>query len=58
MAYGNCVECHFPILLNGSEKVQCPFCATVNQPASVSLNKGWIWAGIIVAGVILLSKVK
>lgn len=54
--YGDCAECGFPVLIKSSNPVSCPFCATVNQPASsINIPKTAIVV-VAVLGILFLAK--
>lgn len=55
--HGDCVTCGFPILVEDTKNpVECPFCATVNQPVSSGVSFSSIALLVAVVTAVALGK--
>lgn len=56
--YGSCISCGFPISVQDSSPVSCPFCETFNQPIANSElcppTRWWLWLLLGFAGGVLV----
>jgi D-arabinose 1-dehydrogenase-like Zn-dependent alcohol dehydrogenase len=57
---GNCVECGFPVAVQKTGKIACPYCSTINSAVTAGTNPGkWLSVGFIVLlGVIAIKAAK